>query len=81
MEKSLKKLSEVNVGTVVVISEILSKGLSKQRLLDLGFVPNTELYVLREAPLGEPTAYFIRDTCIALRREEADNILVCEGKL
>ncbi|GAA0122771.1 MAG: ferrous iron transport protein A [Clostridium argentinense] len=81
MEVYPKKLSEVKVGTIVTISEVLSEGLSKQRLLDLGFVPNTELCVLREAPLGEPTAYFIRDTCIALRREEADNILVYEQVL
>lgn len=76
MDKNLKKLTDVDVGTEVIIKEILSKGLSKQRLLDLGFTPNTKIYVLRKSTFGEPVAYLIRDTCIALRKEETDNILV-----
>ncbi len=39
-------------------------------------VPNTEVYVLRRSPWGDPTAYLIRDTCIALRKEEGDKIIV-----
>ncbi|GAA0124903.1 FeoA family protein [Clostridium senegalense] len=76
MEDKIFKLSECEVGETVEIKSVLSTGLSKQRLLDLGFVPSTKIYILRESPFGEPVAYLIRETCIALRQEESENILV-----
>jgi ferrous iron transport protein A len=47
-----------------------------RRLLDLGFVPNTPIRVLRRAPLGDPISYELRGMRICLRKEEARNILV-----
>lgn len=76
MEEKTIKLSDTDIGDEVIIKEILSTGLNKQRLLDLGFVPDTTIFVLRDSPLGEPRAYFIRDTCIALRKEESEKIIV-----
>ena len=46
------------------------------RLLDLGFVPGTVVEPIRRSPLGDPTAYRIRGTVIALRSEEGNKILV-----
>ena len=76
MENLSLKLTEIALGKKVRVVELLSKGLSRQRMLDLGIVPNTIIQVLRRSPFGDPTAYLIRDTCIALRDDEAKNILV-----
>lgn len=76
MEITTVKLTEIAVGKKGQVVELLSKGLSRQRMLDLGIVPNTIIHVLRQSPFGDPTAYLIRDTCIALREEEAKNIIV-----
>jgi Fe2+ transport system protein FeoA len=76
MENLSLKLTEIELGKKVRVVELLSKGLSRQRMLDLGIVPNTIIYVLRRSPFGDPTAYLIRDTCIALRDDEAENIMV-----
>lgn len=76
MENLSLKLTEIALGKKVRVVELLSKGLSRQRMLDLGIVPNTIIYVLRRSPFGDPTAYLIRDTCIALRDDEAENIIV-----
>lgn len=76
MENLSLKLTEIALGKKVRVVELLSKGLSRQRMLDLGIVPNTIIHVLRRSPFGDPTAYIIRDTCIALREEEAKNIMV-----
>jgi Fe2+ transport system protein FeoA len=76
MEKPSLRLTEIALGRKVRVVELLSKGLSRQRMLDLGIVPNTIIYVLRRSPFGDPTAYLIRDTCIALRDDEAENIMV-----
>ncbi|MBU3142640.1 FeoA family protein [Clostridium sp. CF012] len=76
MENTSIKLTEIAVGKKVQVVELCSIGLSRQRMLDLGIVPNTIIHVLRQSPFGDPTAYLIRDTCIALREEEAKNIMV-----
>lgn len=76
MEITTVKLTEIGVGKKAQVVELLSKGLSRQRMLDLGIIPNTIIHVLRQSPFGDPTAYLIRDTCIALREEEAKNIMV-----
>jgi len=44
------------------------------RLLDLGFVPDTPVRVLRRAPLGDPVVYELRGVRLALRRSEAARI-------
>jgi DtxR family Mn-dependent transcriptional regulator len=47
------------------------RGAERRRLLDLGFVPGTMIEVDLVSPAGDPTAYRVRGTVIALRREQA----------
>jgi Fe2+ transport system protein FeoA len=47
-----------------------------RRLLDLGFVKDTEIRVLRSAPLGDPVSYEIRGTRLCLRRRDARQVWV-----
>jgi DtxR family transcriptional regulator, Mn-dependent transcriptional regulator len=47
------------------------RGAERRRLLDLGIVPGTLVTAELVSPSGDPTAYRIRDTLIALRREQA----------
>lgn len=75
MNKNLR-LNQIPVGKEAKVIKIYSTGLSKQRLLDLGLVEGTVIRVLRKSAWGDPTAYLIRDTCIALRCEESNNIEV-----
>lgn len=42
--------------------------------MDLGIVPGTTVEAEYDSPSGDPTAYRIRGTLIALRREQADQI-------
>lgn len=48
----------------------------KNRLLDLGMVEGADIRALYESPTGNPRAYYIRDTLIALRKSEASLISV-----
>jgi DtxR family Mn-dependent transcriptional regulator len=48
----------------------------RRRLLDMGFVPDTLVEVEMISPSGDPTAYRIRGTQIALRREQSSLIYV-----
>ncbi len=54
----------------------LSDGSMRRRLLDLGLIEGTCITCLQKSPSGDPTAYFIRGTVIALRAEDAAHILV-----
>lgn len=74
------RLSQLSPGQSGIILA-LSKNLNIQRrLLDLGFVPGTRIKCLIRSPLGDPTAYLIRGTVIALRREDASKILITPKK-
>ena len=62
-------------GTVTGISS-RSRGVERRRLLDLGVIPGTEISVEMISPGGDPTAYRIRGTVIALRSTQARLIQV-----
>ena len=51
-------------------------GALRQRLLDMGFTPNTPLLVQKIAPLGDPVELFLRGYALTLRRSEAAQITV-----
>ena len=76
-------LSQLGVGQSAVIREVRS-GVSEReggdiglRLLELGFVEGELLRVIaRGYPGGEPIAVRIGNTTFALRRFEADHVLV-----
>jgi ferrous iron transport protein A len=59
--------------TVLAVDASTPQG---RRLLDLGFVPETEVRVVRRAPLGDPIAFYLRGGQICLRRGEAARIRV-----
>ena len=69
-------LSELTPGTSAVIRSLLSEGTLRRRLITAGFLENTPVRCVVRSPLGEPAAYLIRDTVVALRRREAETILV-----
>jgi DtxR family Mn-dependent transcriptional regulator len=52
------------------------RGVERRRILDLGIVPGTLVSAELVSPSGDPTAYRIRDTLIALRREQANMIKI-----
>lgn len=56
------------------------KGEVRQRLLDLGFVRSSEISVLSQSPLGDPTAYQLHRTTIALRKEDAQMVSITREK-
>ena len=49
---------------------------AKTSLLDLGLVPGTKMEMAFPSPLGDPKAYRVRDTILALRANEAMSIMV-----
>ena len=52
------------------------RGENRRRLLDLGFVVGTEIKIDLNSPLGNPVAYEVKGTSIALRNDQAAKILI-----
>lgn len=52
------------------------RGERRRRLLDLGFVKGTRIQIANISPMGDPVAYSLHDTLIALRNEYAQFILI-----
>jgi Fe2+ transport system protein FeoA len=69
-------LATLDPGRVAVILDIDRMSAEGQRLLDLGFVPETEVRVLKRAPLGDPMLYGLRGTHLCLRNSEANRVRV-----
>ena len=69
-------LIDIPVGGSARVVNILTIGANRRRLLDLGLVPDSIIKVIRRSPAGNPTAYLIKGTMIALRNEDARQILV-----
>lgn len=53
----------------------------RRRLLDIGFSEGTEITCIMKSPLGDPTAYLVRGTLIALRREEAGTVNILNEQI
>lgn len=71
-----ESLASLPPGAQGVIVEVELEGPLGARLLDLGFVPDSAVRVLRRAPLGDPVEYQLRGYRICLRDSEARAIRV-----
>jgi DtxR family Mn-dependent transcriptional regulator len=77
-DASVLRLADLRAGeraTVVGLSPAC-RGTERSRLLDLGLVPGSDVEFDMAAPSGNPVAYIVRGASIALRREQADRVLV-----
>ena len=75
----LSSLNEGEEGIVVGISSDC-RGANRRRLLDLGFVKGAEIKLEYDGPLKNPKAYMIKNTLIALRKDQANLILIKKTK-
>jgi len=69
-EVFLHQLAPGQTARVVELSPAC-RGLERRRLLDLGFVPGTRVTVDMASPLGDPRAYRVRGSLVALRQDQA----------
>lgn len=74
-------LSELPSGEAaeIVALDPSFRGFARRRLLDLGFTPGARVRSELAPFAGEPRAYRLRGTTIALRREQSDRVFVRAG--
>lgn len=69
-------LTKLKINQTGIIKEINCKASVKRRLLDLGLIPNTDITPILESIAGDPVAYEVRNIILAIRKEDADKIIV-----
>jgi len=71
-------LADVDLGQQAEIVRVTEacRGIERRRLMDLGLVPGTAIVLERRGMTGGASAYRVRGTLIALRREQAQTIAV-----
>lgn len=69
-------LATLTAGETCKISSVELDGLLRRRILDLGILPGTQVQCVRKSPTGDPIAFRVRNTTIALRSDDADLIKV-----
>lgn len=76
IEGKFKTLSSLKIGeegTILGIAKAL-RGQQRRRLMDLGIVPGTKIEAELESLTGDPVAYRVRGTTIALRKKQTEKI-------
>lgn len=69
-------LSRLAGGRLATVTGLSTQGPMRRRFQDLGIIPGTVVECLGPSPLGDPVAYLIRGAVIALRKQDAQAILV-----
>lgn len=70
-------LKDAKVGSTVRIKSVEESPM-KQRLMSMGLIPHTRVEILRSAFLGDPIAIRLRAYNLAIRKHDAEKIIVTE---
>ncbi|MBS3872336.1 MAG: ferrous iron transport protein A [Firmicutes bacterium] len=76
MEREVIPLAHLPLGCRGNIVSLQATSKTRRRLQDLGFIPDTAVEVLHKSPAGDPIAYGLRGSVIALRADLACQILI-----
>lgn len=74
---SIIPLGELGVGKSARVVRFQNRRASR-RFLELGLVPGERVTTVRVAPLGDPLEFAVMGSRVAIRRSDADEILVQE---
>lgn len=71
-----RTLAHLAAGEQATVSQIRGSGATRQRLLDMGILPNVTVVVERIAPAGGPVWIKLQGFQLSLRRSEAEAVVV-----
>ena len=69
-------LREVPLHTTVKVVKINGEGAFRRRIMDMGITKNSEIYVRKVAPRGDPVEITVRGYELSLRRDDAESVEV-----
>jgi len=72
----LKTLRDVKIGETATVVKLHGEGAVKRRIMDMGITKNTEVFVRKVAPLGDPIEVNVRNYELSIRKADAEMIEV-----
>lgn len=72
----MRSASQLKVGEKATIIDIDNDHPSARRILEVGFTPGEEIELLYKPLFNDPLAFSVRGALIAIRKNEANCILV-----
>ena len=72
----IKTLDAVPIGTTVIVENLNCYGNIRRRLLDLGIINGTKIKPIFTSPSGDPIAFEVRGTVLAIRKENCKEISI-----
>jgi len=76
IQTKTRTLKDLKVGDVGVVVRVTGSGSIKQRMMDMGLVPGSQVTVVRVAPLGDPIEISLKGYNLSLRKSEAKDIFI-----
>lgn len=67
-------LKDAKVGETVKVKKLIGEGAVKRRIMDMGITKNTDVYIRKVAPLGDPFEITVRGYELSLRKADAEMI-------
>ncbi|HEX8889183.1 MAG TPA: ferrous iron transport protein A [Pyrinomonadaceae bacterium] len=71
-----RSLDILPIGATARVTGVSGSGAVARRLLEMGVVPGAPVRIIKAAPLGDPIEVRVRGYHLALRRTEAQTIMV-----
>ncbi len=72
----MKTLRDVKIGETATVVKLHGEGATKRRIMDMGITKNTEVFVRKVAPLGDPIEINVRNYELSIRKADAEMIEV-----
>jgi len=72
----MKTLKEIPCGQTAKVLRLNGEGAVRRRIMDMGITKGVEVFVRKEAPLGDPVEVTVRGYELSLRKADAEMIIV-----
>lgn len=69
-------LKDLAVGKSGTVTSLRNTGAMRRRMLDIGLTENAVVTCVGRSPAGNPAAYWIRGAVIALRKQDAADVMI-----
>ena len=76
IKQEVLPLGSLTAGQLGTVTELTASGAMRRRLQEIGLTPGASVECRGSSPHGDPTVYFVRGAAIALRKDDADSVLV-----
>ncbi len=70
----MRTLRDVKIGETATVVKLHGEGAVKRRIMDMGITKNTDVFVRKVAPLGDPIEVNVRNYELSIRKADGEMI-------